>query len=117
MDYSRWSQGGGKVLSNILAYIILVTLDINLSNFTQNFLRIAFDPYTSLFGNMTWGIIFGFIGAGIFVGSKSIVATFTYLVIVGLVFAAILPSAIIGIFGLILAFIAGTAFYVILIEK
>ena len=87
-------------MSSLLAYLrmVFVTIDINVTNFTSNFLRYAFDPYTSLFGNFTWGIIFGFIGAGILVGSRSMVATFTYLVIVGLVFSAILPVALIAIF-------------------
>jgi len=106
-------------MNSLLAYIytVFVTVDINVTNFTQNFLIFAFNPYTSIFANFTWGIIFGFVGAGLYVGSKSVITIFAYLVMVGIVFAAILPIAIIGIFGLILVFIGTTAFYVILIEK
>jgi len=101
----------------IFLYSLFVTIEINVSNFVENFIRYAFDPYTSLFANFAWGIIFGFVGAGIFVGSRSIITVFTYLVIVGVVFAIILPIAIIAIFGLILVFIGTTAFYVILVGE
>jgi len=104
-----------NILTSI--HLFFVTLDINITNFSQNFLRWAFNPYTSIFANFTWGIIFGFIGAGLFVGSKSIITAFTYLVLVGIVFAIILPWAIIAIFGLVLVFIGTTAFYVILVER
>ena len=104
-------------MSSILAWIVLVTVDINVSDFIGNFLQYAFDPYTSIFANFAWGIIFGFIGAGIFVGSKSIITIFTYLAVVGIVFAVILPIALIAIFGLILVFIGTVAFYTILVER
>ena len=104
---------------NLLIYIysLMVTIDINVSNFTSGFLRYAFDPYTSIFANLAWGIIFGFIGAGLYVGSRSIITMFTFLTLVGIIFAIILPWAIVAIFGLILVFIGTTAFYVILVEE
>lgn len=97
---------------NSLIYIVLISIDINVSEFIGNSMRFAFDPYTSLFGNLTWGFIFGFMGAGVFVGSKSQTTTFTYLVIVAISFAIILPDVMIGLFGVILAFIGTTALYV-----
>jgi len=101
---------------NLMSFILMVTIDINISDFVQNFLKYAFDPYTSIFANLAWGIIFGFIGAGLYVGSRSIVTMFTYLALVGITFAIILPFALVAIFGLILVFIGTTAFYVILVE-
>lgn len=95
----------------------LMYVDINITNFTENIFRYAFDPYISIFGNFTWGIIFGFIGAGIFVASRSAVTTFGYLIIVGLVFGLILPTAFIGILGLIVVFIGTVAFYFLLVES
>jgi len=100
-----------------LLLTFLVTIDINVSNFINEYLRYAFDPYTSMFGNFTWGIIFGFVGAALYVGSKSIPTVFTYLALIGLIFAIILPWGIFAIFGLILVFIGTTAFYVLLIDS
>jgi len=97
---------------NNLLMLIMVTIDINVSDFITNWSQYAFNPYTSLFGNLTWGFIFGFIGAGLYVGSKSQATAFTYLVIVGVIFAVILPEALIGIFGIIVAFIGTVALYV-----
>ena len=91
-------------------------ISINVSDFINNWLQYSFNPYTSMLGNLVWGIIFGFIGAGIFVGSKSVQTAFTYLVIVGVVFGLILPQAIIGIFGLIVVFIAASVFYTVFVE-
>jgi len=101
----------------ILIHIILVSVDINITNFTENIFRYAFNPYISIFGNFTWGIIFGFIGAGLFIASRSTATAFTYLVLIGLVFGVLLPEALVGIFGMIVAFIAAAAFYVILVES
>jgi len=97
---------------NELLLYVLVTVDINLSDFISNWTQYAFNPYTSLFGNLTWGFIFGFIGAGIYMGSKSQATTFTYLVIVGIIFAVILPQAMIGILGIIITFMGTVALYI-----
>ena len=94
----------------------IAAINLNVSNFIQNIFRYAFNPYTSIFGNLTWGIIFGFIGAGLFIGSRSVQTAFTYLILVGIVFGLILPQAIIGIFGLMVVFIATSAFYVVFVE-
>ena len=104
-------------MNSILAWIIAVTFDFNVSDFVQNWMRYAFNPYTSLFGNVTWGIIFGFFGAGIYVGSKSNITIFTYLTVVGLIFAIILPAAILSIFVLILTFIGTVALYIVYVTR
>jgi len=98
-------------LNNLLAFI-LVSIDINISNFVTNWSIYAFNPYTSLFGNITWGILFGFFAAGIYVTSKSQTTTFTFLVIMGVVFAIILPEGLVAILALILVFVGTTALYV-----
>jgi len=103
------------VLSNL--YVLFVTFELNFTNFTQNWLIYAFDPYTSLFANMTWGILFGFIGAGIYVGSRSVQAVFTYLVVVGLIFGIILPSALAAIFVFILTFMGASALYIVFVSS
>jgi len=95
---------------------ILFEININISDFLSRWLQYAFNPYTSILSNLVWGILFGFIGAGIFVGSKSVQTAFTYLVIVGIVFSIILPAAVLAIFATIVVFIAASAFYVIFIE-
>jgi len=91
---------------NNFIFFLAVTLDINLTNFTEQVFVYAFDPYVSLFGNLTWGLIFGFMGAGLYVGSNSTKTAFTYLVVMGLIFGIILPEVLIAIAGLIAAFIA-----------
>jgi len=80
-------------------------------------LRIAFDPYLSIFGNFTWGIIFGFIGAGLYGSSRSIGLLISYLVIMGIFISIIFPAQLMAIFGLILAFLLATVFYKAFIEK
>jgi len=95
----------------------MVSIDINVTEFLKQPFKYAFDPYVSLFGNLTWGILFGFMGAGIYVGSHSQTTTFAYLVIVGIVFSIILPSAIIAIFGIIMAFIGAVALYTLYVQK
>ena len=89
----------------------MVSFNFNITNFTQEIFVYAFSPYVSIFGNLTWGIIFGFVGAGVYVGSNSIPTTFGYLCIIGLIFGAILPQALIAIFGLIAAFIGASVLY------
>jgi len=90
----------------------------NFQNFTADgILRVAFDPYLSIFGNFTWGIIFGFIGAGLYASNRSLGISITYLVLVGIFIAIIFPVEIIAIFGLLLAFLLATVFYVAFIEK
>jgi len=104
-------------MSSILAWIVMVSFDFNISNFTQNIFVWAFDPYTSLFGNITWGIIFGFLGTGMYVGSRSAPTAFTFLAIVGLIFAAILPDALVAIFVLLMTFIGTGALYIVYVTR
>lgn len=102
---------------NNLLFNILLTIDINITNFSENWITYAFNPYTSMFGNLTWGFIFGFIGAGIYVGSKSVQAVFTYLVIVGLIFGVLLPEALTAIFVFVLVFMGSSAIYILFIQS
>jgi len=103
---------------NNLLYILLATLDYNFSNFTTDgILRIAFDPYLSIFGNYTWGIIFGFIGAGLYANERSIGTIAIYLILVGVFISIILPVAFAAILGLILAFIFASIFYVAFVKE
>ena len=104
-------------MNSILAWIIMVSFDFNVTDFINNWARYAFNPYTSLFGNITWAIIFGFFGAGIYVGSKSTITIFTYLTVVGLIFALILPAALTAIFVLILTFIGTIALYIVYVTR
>ncbi|RLF62131.1 MAG: hypothetical protein DRN16_02395 [Thermoplasmata archaeon] len=102
-------------MNNILLYTISDTF--NITNFTANIFRYALDPYLSLFGNITWGFIFGFVGAAIYVNNKSLPTIFGYLIIVGVIFSVILPAAIYSIFALITAIIGTTILYEVLVEK
>lgn len=117
MDYIKWLQGVGRALNNLLFRFIMVTFDLNVSEFMHQPFKYALDPYTSLFGNLTWGILFGFVGAGVYVGSHSQTTTFAYLVIVGIVFSLILPAAIISIFGIVMAFIGAIALYTLYVTR
>ena len=92
--------------------------DFNVTNFMQRIFVYAFNPYISLFGNLTWGIIFGFIGAAIYAGSEEnylIVAG--YLIMMGTIFALILPYHFVAVFGLLLAFIATSIVYKAFVES
>jgi len=104
-------------MNSLLIWLVMVTVDLNVTDFIGNWLQYAFDPYTSLFANLTWGILFGFIGAGLYVGSKSTATAFTYLVVVGLIFGLILPEAVVGLFGLLLVFIGTSAMYVAFVTR
>jgi len=103
---------------NNLLYIVLTTLEYNFSNFTTDgILRVAFDPYLSIFGNFTWGIIFGFIGAGLYANERSIGTIMIYLILVGIFISIILPAEFAAILGLILAFLFGTIFYLTFVKE
>ena len=90
---------------------IIMAITFNLTDFMENWMVHSLGVYTNLLGNFAWGIMFGFIGAGIYVGSRSIPTTFAYLCIIGLVFSIILPGAIIGLFALVAAFIGTSILY------
>ena len=105
-------------MMNFLSSIIMAVYQYNFSNFTADgILRVAFDPYLSIFGNFTWGIIFGFIGAGLYASNRSLGLSLTYLVLVGMFMSIIFPAQIIAIFGLLLAFLLATVFYIAFIQK
>ena len=93
-------------------------LDYNFTNFTSTgILRIAMDPYFSLFGNLTWGIFFGFVGTGLYANERSIGTLIAYLVIVGVFFSIVFPAGLIYLFGLILSFALSVTFYRTFIEN
>ena len=105
-------------MMNFLSSIIMAIYQYNFSNFASDgFLRVAFDPYLSIFGNFTWGIIFGFIGAGLYASNRSMGLAITYLVIVGIFMSIIFPAEVVAIFGLILAFLLATVFYIAFVQK
>jgi len=96
----------------IISLIVAATLDFNFSNFTNiGILRVAFDPYYSIVGNFLWGIIFGFIGMAIYANERSIGTATLYLILIGIFISVVFPAALIGIFGLMLAFTLATIFY------
>lgn len=98
--------------------VVATSIDFDLNDLTvQGILRVAFDPYFSVFGEFTWGIIFGFIGAGLYINERSIGSIATFLILVGVFATIILPSEIIFLFSIILAFIITTIFYITFIES
>ena len=89
-----------------------------MSNFTRDgIIKVAFNPYIAIFGSFTFGIIFGFIGAAVYVNERSISTIITYLVLIGIFFAIVLPIPIAAIFGLILVFALATVFYKAFVES
>jgi hypothetical protein len=102
-----------------IAYVIM-TIDINITNFTQNWAYYSVQPYINIFGNLFWGMLFGFIGAAIYVsgeGDPRIYLIITgYLIIVGLIFGIALAAPVIAIFGLILTFLVTNIFYKTFVE-
>lgn len=92
-------------------------IDLSLDNFTNSgIIRVAFDPYLSIFGNFTWGIIFGFIGAGLYANERSIATISIYLILVGIFFSIIFPLWVVYIFGLLLSFLLATVFYITFVK-
>ena len=94
---------------------MLVVLDaafeFNFTNFTSNWVELAFSPYVAIFGNFFWGAFFGFIGAGVYVNTQNNIHAFIYLVLVGFVFGVILPYGLAAIFGLLVVFMATVVTY------
>ena len=98
--------------------IVAASVDYNFTNFTVGgLLRVAFDPYYAIFGNLTWGIIFGFIGAGIYANNQSLGTVGIYLIIVGVFFSIVFPIWFVYIFGLLLSFILSTIFYITFVKQ
>jgi len=64
-----------------------------------------------------WGILLGFIGAGIHANKRSLLTTGTYLVLVGIFFSIIMPKGIVLLLGLILSFMFTTIIYNAFVRK
>lgn len=105
---------------NNLLTIILSTLswDFNMSNFTRDgIIKVAFSPYTALFGSYFFGLFFGVIGIAIFAETKSIAHIFTYLVLVGVFMGVVLPSLLGAVFGIITGILLAVIFYRVYAQK
>ena len=98
--------------------VIATSINFDFDSFTvSGILRIAFDPYFTVFGNFTWGVIFGFIAAGMYINERSIGSLATFLILCGVFGAVILPAEFIFLFSIILTFIISTVFYITFIES
>jgi len=75
-------------------------------------MRVAFGPYLDLFGNLFWGILFGFIGGALYANERSIGTTAAYLILVAAFTGFIFPSSVVAILGLLLAFMITTILYI-----
>lgn len=106
----------GLILSMI--YFVADAIPINLTNLTTDgIIKAAFNPYYSIFGEFTWGIILGFIGAGIYINERSIGTITIYLILIGIFVSAIFPSHIIALFGILLSLLVAIIFYKAFIER
>lgn len=93
-------------------------INLSFNDFVNSgIIRVAFDPYLSIFGNFTWGIMFGFIGAGLYANERSIATTSIYLILVGVFFSIIFPLWVVYIFGLLLSFLLATTFYITFVKS
>ena len=107
-----------EIITSNLFLIVAAAIDFSLTNLTtEGILRVAFDPYYNVFGNFTWGIIFGFIGAGLYANERSIGTITTYLILVGIFGSILFPAQLIMLFGLLLAFVLSVIFYISFIES
>lgn len=94
------------------------SVNISFDDFTdEGIFRVAFAPYVAILGNFTWGVIFGFIGAGLYANERSISVISAYLILVGTFFSIILPYSVVYLFGLILAFVLTVIFFIAFIRK
>ena len=94
-----------------------MTTIVNFTNFTRDgIFRISFDSYLAIFGDLFWGLLFGFIGAGLYANNRSLSTVTTYLILVGAILGIILPTHIAGVFGVILGFTLAVIFYKVFVE-
>jgi hypothetical protein len=105
-----------NILLSLWVFVVSEFPEIyNFSNFTRDgILRVAFDPYLSVFGNFTWGIIAGFIGAAIYVNERSIGTLAIYLILTGVFMSIVFrgPAAVLsGLFGIFLAVLLAVIFF------
>jgi len=96
----------------------IMAINLSFSNFTDaGIIRVAFDPYLSVLGNFTWGIMFGFIGAGLYANERSIGTITLYMILIGIFFSIIFPFWLIYIFGLLLSFLFTIIFYTTFVKS
>jgi len=101
-----------------LINLVMTSINLNLSNLTTDgLIKAAFNPYYSIFGEFTWGIILGFIGGALYINERSISTTTTYLILTGIFVSLIFPSHIVGLFGIILSLMIAIIFYKAFIER
>lgn len=104
-----------------LADKLVVMVNITAFNFTEfingGIIKWGMNPYYTIFGNFTWGIILGFIGAGLYANERSVGTVMLYLLLVGIFFSIIFPMPITYLFGLIFTFLITIILYKAFIEK
>ena len=97
---------------------IVGAFQFNLTNITDGGLaRAMFDCYRVIFGNFFWAIVFGFIGAGIYVNERSIGTIVTYLILVGIFMSIIFSTSVVAIFGVFLAFLLTVIFFKAFVDR
>jgi len=104
---------------------LLITLFVNMSNYTspQEWVALGFQPFIMIFGTSFWGLLWGVVGVGIYIGSeKNAYLTAVYLLIVCFVFGGVLATTAVGysilcIFFIIIGFVFGTMLYDKLIQS
>lgn len=107
-----------EIITSKVFFIVAAAIDFSLTNLTtEGILRVAFDPYYNVFGNFTWGIVLGFIGAGLYANERSIGTITTYLILVGIFASILFPAQLVMLFGLLLAFGLSVIFYITFIES
>lgn len=93
--------------------MIATIIDLNFSEFIdEGIIRLAFGPYLNLFGNLFWGLMFGFIGGALYANERSIGTITAYLLLVGAFTGFIFPASVVAILGIILAFALTTILYI-----
>ena len=98
-------------------YVFDLNRDDLFSDFWNGILYHSFDVYLAVLGEFFFGMFFGFIGAGIYVNNRNYSTITTYLVLVGVFFAIIMPTHIVGVFGIILAFLIGAILFKSFVDK
>ena len=97
---------------------IICAFQFNLTNLTDGGLaRAMFECYRTIFGNFFWALVFGFIGAGIYVNERSIGSIVTYLMLLGVFVSIIFTFDVIAIFGLFLAFLLAVIFFKAFVDR
>ena len=100
-----------------IGLIISTVIDDMLDSLIANPFWFGMQPYTALLGNLFWGIFFGFIGGGIYIGSDNIYALVGYLMLIGIFMGAVIPGIIMSIFGLILGVVMAVLIFRALVRK